>query len=89
MAIRPRKFQHIFGRSTKTKALDVVYNERQKGINIKQLSQLIGQSYQYTVIVTEDLAKRGLITKETRGVESIMRPDEEHPVVDWIKKQRT
>lgn len=45
MAIQPRKFQHTFGRSTKTKALDVVYDQRQNGINIKQLSQQIGQSY--------------------------------------------
>lgn len=88
MAIHPRKFQHTFGRSTKTKALDVIYNERKTGINIKQLSQQIGQSYQYTVLVTEDLTKRGLIMKEEKGVESIMRPNKDNPVVGWVKQLR-
>jgi hypothetical protein len=86
MAIRPRKFQHTFGRSSPTKALDVIYNERTKGVNIKQLSKTIGQSYQYTILIVNDLEKRGLVKKETKGVESILRPVEAHPVIDWIKK---
>jgi Mn-dependent DtxR family transcriptional regulator len=86
MAIQPRKFQHTFGRSSQTKALDVIYNERNKGVNIKQLSRAIGQSYQYTILIVKDLQKRGLVLKETKGVESILRPDEQHVVIDWIKK---
>lgn len=88
MAIKPRKFQHTFGRSTKTKALDHIWNNRDGKLNIKELSKAIGQSYQYTVLVTEDLKKRGLITKEEEGVESILKPDLDNPVIKWIRELR-
>lgn len=86
MAIQPRKFQHTFGRSAKTKALDVIYNRRRTGINITDLSEQAGQSYQYAILLAKDLERRGLITKDVQGVETILRPAEDHPVIEWIKK---
>ena len=88
MAIRPRKFQHAFGRSTKTKALDNIWNNRNGSLNIKQLSEAIGQSYQYAVLVTEDLKRRGLIVKEENGAESILKPNPKNLVMKRISTQR-
>jgi hypothetical protein len=89
MAIRPRRFQHTFGRSTQTKALDHILNNKEDGVNIKELSKAIRQSYQYTVLITKDLEDKGLIDKKPQGVESILRPNAKNPVVKWVEKNHT
>ncbi|HVL87040.1 MAG TPA: hypothetical protein VM681_03390 [Candidatus Thermoplasmatota archaeon] len=86
--VAPRKYQHTFGRSAQTKILDAVWNHRKAGVNIRELSKLVGQSYFYTVALLEKLEKRGLITREARGNQSIIRPNLKSGVIRAMESIR-
>jgi predicted transcriptional regulator len=81
-----RKYQHTFGRSAQTKVLDAVWDHRDRGINIRQLAKETRNSYFYTLTVLKDLLRRGLVVKETRGNQSLIRPNLDHPIVQATKK---
>ena len=76
-----RIYQHTFGRSAQTKILDSAWNHRVKGINVRELSKETRNSYIYTLTVLDGLLRRKLLTKETKGNQSIIRPNKAHPVV--------
>lgn len=86
--VAPRRYQHTFGRSAQTKILDAVRNNRKTGINIRQLSKIIGQSYFYTVALLEKLERRGLVTREPVGNQSIIRPNPKNPIVRAMESMR-
>lgn len=79
-------FQKTFGRTPQTKVLDQVWHHKDDGINIKELSKAIRNSYVYTVNIVNDLAKRDLVVKETVGRESIVRPNERNPVIKTVAR---
>ncbi|MBI4394219.1 MAG: hypothetical protein HY556_10585 [Euryarchaeota archaeon] len=83
-----RKYQRAFGRSAQTKILDAVWNRRAAGINVKEISAIIGVSYYYAVIMLPRLESRGLIVRERRGRESIIRPNTKSPIVRAISRWR-
>lgn len=76
-----RVYQHTFGRSAQTKIMDFVWHHREQGVNIQELSKGTRNSYFYTLTVLKGLLKRKLVTKEKQGNESIIRPNQEHPIV--------
>lgn len=81
-----KQFQRTFGRTPQTKVLDQVWSHKEEGINIKELSQAIRNSYVYTVNVVNDLAARELVVKEVVGRESIIRPNKRNPVIRSVTK---
>lgn len=81
-----RVYQHTFGRSAQTKVMDYVWHHRDRGVNIQELSRGTRNSYFYTLTVLKGLLKRGLVTKEKKGNESIIRPNEDHAIVDAMAK---
>lgn len=78
---QPRKFQHVLGRSAQTKILDVVWNHRDRGVNIRQVAKLTRQSYVYTIVSLKPLLRHGLVEKTRHGNESILRPNLKHPMM--------
>jgi hypothetical protein len=87
MARLPEKqFQRTFGRTPQTKVLDHVWHHRDGGINIKELSKAIRNSYVYTVNIVNDLAEKELVVKVPVGRESIVRPNARNPVIRSIAK---
>jgi hypothetical protein len=80
----PKTFQRTFGRTPQTKVLDQVWVHRDSGINIKDLSRQIRNSYVYTVNIVNDLARKEIVVKETVGRESIIRPNLRHGVIRSI-----
>ena len=82
--ITDKRFQQTFGRTPQTKVLDQVWHHRDDGINIKELSKLIRNSYVYTVNIVNDLAERELVVKEAVGREALVRPNESNPVIKNI-----
>lgn len=77
-------FQQTFGRTPQTKVLDQVWMHRDEGINIKELSDRIRNSYVYTVNVVNDLHERDLVRKEVVGRESIIRPNLRNGVIRTV-----
>lgn len=84
--MQSKKFQRTFGRTPQTKVLDHVWYHKDDGINIKELSKAIRNSYVYTVNIVNDLAKNELVVKETVGRESIIRPNTRSPVIKNIAR---
>jgi hypothetical protein len=83
---KTRIYQHTFGRSAQTKILDFVWEHRKDGVNIQQLSKGTRNSYFYTLTVLKGLLNRNLVTKETKGNQSIIRPNEDHPIIKAMQK---
>jgi hypothetical protein len=81
-----RRFQHAFGRSAQTKILDAVWDHRDEGINIRQLSQRTRSSYFYTLTALKGLVDRNLIIKSSKGNQSILRPNMAHPVTKAVSR---
>ncbi len=79
-------FQKTFGRTPQTKILDQVWHHRSHGVNIKELSRAIRNSYVYTVNIVNDLSRRGLVVKKTVGRESIVTPNTKNGAVKAVTK---
>lgn len=84
--VSSKTFQKTFGRTPQTKVLDQVWHHKDEGINIKELSKAIRNSYVYTVNIVNDLAKRDLVVKETVGREAIVRPNEDNPIIRTVAR---
>lgn len=83
-AVNGKHFQRVFGRTPQTKILDQVWTHKDDGINIRELSEAVGNSYVYTVNLVRELADHDLVLKETVGREAIVRPNPRSPVIRGI-----